>query len=77
MFFEEAHSPLTLSAVGANARGIRETELDRVKAARQLSFTAPYKAGSTEKRFGAFFARYLYPSVLTQSLHYVLRPAEA
>lgn len=71
-FFEEAHSPLTLRAVGANARVIRETELDHVKAATQLSFTGRYKARSIEKRPSAFVGRYLCPSVLKQSLRYHL-----
>jgi hypothetical protein len=69
-FFKEAHWPLTLSAVAANARVIRETELDHVKAATQLSFTGRYKARSTEKRSSTFFGRYLCPSVLKQSLRY-------
>jgi hypothetical protein len=38
-FFEEAHSPLTLRVVSANARVVRETELDHVTAATQLSVT--------------------------------------
>ena len=69
-FFEEAHSPLPLTAVGANAHAIRETERDQVKAATGLSFTGRYKARSIEKRSSTFFGRYLYPSVLKQSLRY-------
>src|ERR1700732_557292 len=38
-FFEEAHLPFTLTEVGGNARVIRATELDHVKAATQLSYT--------------------------------------
>ncbi len=69
-FFAEARSPLTLTAVGANARVIRETDLDHVKAARQLSYTGRYKARSIEDRSSTFFGRYLYPSVLKQRLRY-------
>ena len=52
-FFAEARSPLTLTAVGDNARVIRETDLDHVKAARRLSYTDRYKASSIEGRSGA------------------------
>ncbi len=69
-FFAEARSPLTLTAVGANARVIRETDLDHLKAARQLSYTGLYKASSIQDRSSAFFGRYLYPSVLKQRLRY-------
>ena len=69
-FFEEAHSPLTRRAVGANARAIRETELDHVKAARRLSFSGRSKARSMGKRSSTFFGKYLYPSVLKPSLRY-------
>jgi hypothetical protein len=69
-FFAEARSPLTLTAVGANARVIRETDLDHLKAARQLSYTGLYKARSIQDRSSAFFGRYLYPSVLKQRLRY-------
>ena len=69
-FFEEAHLPFTLTEVGGNARVIRATELDHVKAATQLSYTGRYKARSIEKRSSAFFGRYLYPSVLKQRLRY-------
>ena len=55
-FFAEARSPLTLTAVGANARVIRETDLDHVKAARQLSYTGRYKARSIEDRSRTFLA---------------------
>jgi len=68
--FAEARSPLTLTAVGGNARVIRETDLDHVKAARQLSYTGRIKPSSIEDRSSAFFGRYLYPSVLKQRLRY-------
>jgi hypothetical protein len=68
--FAEARTPLTLTAAGASARVIRETDLDHVKAARQLSYTGRYKARSIEDRSRAFFGRYLYPSVLEQRLRY-------
>ena len=66
----EARSPLTLTAVGGNALVIRETDLDHVKAARQLSYTGRIKPSSIEDRSSAFIGRYLYPSGLKQRLRY-------
>jgi hypothetical protein len=69
-FFGEAHSPLTLVAVGADARAIRKTKLDHVKAAPQPSFAAHYKAMSIEKGFSGFLGRNLYPSLLKRNPGY-------
>ena len=69
-FFGEAHSPLTLVAVGADARAIRKTILDHVKAAPQPSFAAHYKAMSIEKGFSGFLGRHLYPSLLKRNPGY-------
>lgn len=69
-FFDEAHSPLTLVAVGADGHAIRETRLDHVKIAPQPNFAARYKAMAIEKGFSGFLGRHLYPSLLRRNPGY-------
>ena len=69
-FIDEARSPLTLGAAGVNAGIMRETELGRPTPGRQASLTALYKGVLIQKESGAFFGKYLYPSLLKQDPRY-------
>jgi len=69
-FVEEARSPLTLGAVGISAGVMRATELEQVTPGAQPSFTAVYKVMFIQKESGAFFGKYLYPSLLKQDPRY-------
>jgi len=69
-FIDEARSPLTFGAAGVNAGIMRETELGRLTPGRQASLTALYKGVLIQKESGAFFGKYLYPSLLKQDPRY-------
>ena len=69
-FVDEARSPLILGAVGVNAGIMRETALEHFTPGPQPSFTAVYRVALIQKESGAFFGKYLYPSLLKQDPRY-------
>jgi hypothetical protein len=69
-FVDEARSLLALSGVGVTAGTMRETELGQVTLGLKPSFSAPYKVVLTQNKSSVFVDKYLYPSLLRQSLRY-------
>ena len=69
-FVDEARSPLIRGAVGVNAGVMRETELEHFTPGPQPGFTALYRVALSQKESGAFFDKYLYPSLLKQDPRY-------
>ena len=67
---DEARLPLKVGAVGVNATVMRETDLGHVPLGPPPSVTALYNAVPAQRESGAAFGRYLYPSLLKQSLRY-------
>ena len=74
-FIEEARSPLTFGAAGADAWIMHETEPGRPSSSRQAGLTDLYKGALVQKESSAFFGKYLYPALLKQDPRYY--PANA
>jgi len=70
-FFNEASSPLTLSAVSFRAGVMRETELGHVTPGPQPNLTAHYQAAFIQEESSNFVGRDPYPSLLKQNLRYL------
>ncbi|MGA8149622.1 MAG: hypothetical protein WB952_01500 [Terriglobales bacterium] len=69
-FVDEARSPLTLGAIAINAGVMRETEPGHVIPGLPPAFGALYKMAFIQKESGAFFGKYMYPSLLKQDPRY-------
>jgi hypothetical protein len=72
-FTDQMFSPLPLGATSIDAGILRNAEHDRVISGSQPSFTAVHRPSLTQltqKEAPTFFDKYLYPSLLKQSLRY-------
>jgi len=69
-FVDEARSPLTLGAAGVNAVITRETDSEHVTPGARPGLTTLYREALIQKESGAFFGKYLYPSLLKQDPRY-------
>jgi hypothetical protein len=67
-FLDEARSPLTFGAAGADAGIMREIGVGSLDSG--ASLTELYKGALIQKESSAFFGKYLYPALLKQDPRY-------
>src|SRR5579864_1988960 len=70
VFLEDARSPLTVGAIGINARVMYAAEADHLAAGKKTGLTALYGTAALQKESSSFLGKYLYSSLLKQDPRY-------